>query len=438
MRFTQIRYVPKTVSLKYEDRKSDTDSVTIERTVQEEPSPEFQAALAGFRRFLRQLTGIQDKKWLEKAIITGVHLKYSKEDRRGYMVTLTRAIDASNSPVNLTTPLIFEEDEAEDPVGEQIELLIAEAEAFLGGARAQLSLAVEGNGQQVRQDDLEAAIEAEQEATRRQRQREAFEIRSALAGALPELPDKDPWQDDELVDLIGDAWGVQELEHDGRSYDGFYRHETADHQVAWCYLRGLPNPGFFYGVPAPDEIPTYEGEELIKLARSLYWPKPDVEPETTSPAETQAEPTPTATFASSTRPKPEPGEATVVLLAGIHTLMFERDGAELAWSAMHEAGGTDAEIESMLRGAFLGRGKGDNRFGISEPVGMNGDGPVKFEVVEFTMDPLSAATGKGKKKQVLQGQLLLDAVRGMLDIPEPEPEPVGVAAGNADDLFGDD
>jgi hypothetical protein len=467
MRFLKIKYANGLVSLKYENRQSETDSSSTEREVREEPTPEFQAALAGFKPHLRKLTGIKDKEWLDKAIITGVRLSYSKEgDRRGYMVSMTRSIDASDSPVNLTTPLIYEEEEAEDAVGEQIEALIEEARLFLKGARAQLSLDdAEQKSPEGSQQDLEDAIEAEQEATRRIRQQQGFEVRSALVGALPDLPAG--WSaegtfrpdDDDLAELIADAWDDVEIQFEGNTYAGFYRHETADHQVVWCWLRSGINPGFFYSIAAPDAfdpfsaLPTYDGKELLQLARSLYYPGDTVaaasidvekqaqESEETGPAELSDYPT-CEGFRKATRPAAEPGDVTTLLMQGIHTLIFEGDSAGATWLEFWHDGATSEQLETAIRGAFLLRGKGDNRFGISEPLGMNGSEPVTYEVVEFTMDPLSAATGKGKKKQKLEGHLLVDAVRSMLQIPDASeqetPEAsvaveVGAGAGDAAD-----
>jgi hypothetical protein len=311
-------------------------------------------------------------------------------------------------------------------------------------------------------ETVDEALEGvEEEATRRIRQQPDFEIRSALAGALPDLPAG--WSpdgefrpdDDDLTEFISDSWADQEYEFEGTPIAGLFRHETADHQVVWCYLMPDPKLAFFYGIAAPDQfnpvdaIPTYQGAELLELARSLYYPddaRP--EPEQAAPAAADAPPTPepdvqpARDFAALTRPQADPGELTTVLMQGLHTLLFEAGPLAIeTLRTMHELSATDGVIEDTIRGAFLQRGKGLPRFGLSEPLGMNGNEPIDFATIDCTLEPLSISTGKGKKKQKLEGQLLVDAVRSMLQIPEPpadaeEPVLAGAAAED-DDLFGD-
>jgi hypothetical protein len=457
MRFTKIRYADKTVTLAWEE-KTDRRAITTEESCAEEPAPEFDKALKSMGGFLRELTGIKDKVWLEKAEVVSVRVNYSKEDRRGIIISVKRPVEASNSPVTLSTPLVWEPDDADLPVFQALDELVEQAAAYQKGARAQQELSLDPPAQQ----DLEDAIEAEQEATRRIRQQQDFEIRSALAGALPDLPAG--WSpdgefrpdDDDLTEFISDSWADQEYEFEGTPIAGLFRHETADHQVVWCYLMPDPKLTFFYGIAAPDQfnpvdaIPTYQGAELLELARSLYYPddaRP--EPEQAPPAAADAPPTPepdvqpARDFAALTRPQADPGELTTVLMQGLHTLLFEAGPLAIeTLRTMHELSATDGVIEDTIRGAFLQRGKGLPRFGLSEPLGMNGNEPIDFATIDCTLEPLSISTGKGKKKQKLEGQLLVDAVRSMLQIPEPpadaeEPVLAGAAADDVDDLFGD-
>ena len=180
---------------------------------------------------------------------------------------------------------------------------------------------------------------------------------------------------------------------------------------------------------------------------SIYFPEQRVDPASQEPEEAAP---PAAGdvldlegFRKATRPAAEPGEITTILMQGVHTLIFEGVVA-VRWQELRAKGATDEEIETAVRGAFLLRSKGQNKFGFSEAVGMNGDGPVDYAGIDCTMEPLAVMTGKGKKRQKLEGEQLVQAVRSMLLIPEvSEPDAqaaveFAAAAAKDDDLFGED
>lgn len=105
----------------------------------EEPTPEFKASLQALAPFIPVILDLPGS-YADTIIIKGITIVYKGDAQKlGFTISASRPVAWSNSPANINTPLVYEEDETELPVGlfEGIKNVIDKATDYVNGERAE-------------------------------------------------------------------------------------------------------------------------------------------------------------------------------------------------------------------------------------------------------------------------------------------------------------
>lgn len=440
LRFTKIRRDDKTVALEYEE-KSGKDYTTGVLVSKSAPEPEFDSTLQAMKPELLKLLQL-DKKFGEDITIRAVAIKYAKDERSGVVITAIKPLRMLNAPFVINSPHLPEpnEDGSAGGMSSDFIKLLNRLEELAGhfkeGERAQGEMFDDEDEtptprRREKQDDIEDQIESEKrEATRRIIARESERVLRAI---LPAEWTAGTDANDIATELIDIFDGVEftdehpELSKD-RSWPGLILHKPEDPESlwVWCQVRtdnGVP--AFWYAID-PEHydatVATLRGEKLFALVRKMYdlaVPEaPRIEglpvvPE--APAdETDAE------WLTRTRPRPESRtEKTAILLQAVHTVIMETAAASL-FRDMIRDGAFDKEIALSLDTLLLVHGKSQPKYGWSETIGAhNNEQSLEFVEIEVTTSPLTFTVDKGRKREKIEQEQLIRAIRSWLDIPVP-------------------
>jgi hypothetical protein len=292
--FTKVRYAGGKVELGIVAINGES-SDKIECTSNEDPRPEFSAALQGLRRFLPQILDLpadyfegNSEEGKPPVQVTGISIRsIAKSDRRGYVITFTKEVSGANAPWAPATPFLIEpkEDTGEHAyrreLFEALDRVVKEAELYRKGVRAQQELPLPGRRTEeaLPLDDELVARRSEAEARRRRMWphfREA--LPSALKLSIDGFASADV-KDDELYDLIAEEWDDVAHEFEGTEFTGLVRTPAdGEGQVVYSYVIGGPKLAYFFDVEAPDHfqrhaaVPDLNDDDVLRWARHHYWP----------------------------------------------------------------------------------------------------------------------------------------------------------------------
>ena len=144
MRFTSIKSNGKRVHLEWTTPAEKDPDAQVAHTLESKqpPAPEFTAALQAFRGEVGTLLELP-KSWMEQVNVTGLSINYEDDGRQGLIVTFTRPLDRTNSPVLVNTPHLREASDEEtgcylpDAMIELLKEVEIHAAAYVDGTRAQ-------------------------------------------------------------------------------------------------------------------------------------------------------------------------------------------------------------------------------------------------------------------------------------------------------------
>jgi predicted nucleic acid-binding Zn-ribbon protein len=111
--FQKIKYSPKKgVRLEWVEKQDQGHEREVKLRSEDDPSPEFAAALHAFGRWVRELLGLDRDEWRADLQVLGVSFTEEESGTRGLVVTAARKITLAESVVTtaiLNTPYVPEE-----------------------------------------------------------------------------------------------------------------------------------------------------------------------------------------------------------------------------------------------------------------------------------------------------------------------------------------
>jgi len=441
LRFTKIRYDGETVELEFEE-KSGKDYITSTLRSKSAPDPEFEATLSAMKPELLKILQL-DRKYGEDVTVRSVAIKYAKDERSGIVITATKPLRLLNAPFVINSPHLPEPNEDGSAGGMSSDLvrllnrLEELAEHYKAGERAQGEMFDNEDEKpqprrREKQDDIEEQIEDEKgEARRRIVARESERVLRAILPA--------EWTagntDNDIAAALLDVFDAIEFtdEHEelrkDRTWPGLILHKPEDPASlwVWCQVRtdnGVP--AFWYDVD-PEHynatVATLRGKALFALVRKVYGltapEAPRIEgipavPE--APAEGESD----EDWLKRIRPRPESrAEKTAILLQAVHSVIADSETAA-AWRELAQKGADDDGIALMLETLLIVRGKSQPKFGWTEALGIhNNERAIEYVEIEVTTSPLSFTIDKGRKREKVEREQLIQAIRAWLDIPQP-------------------
>lgn len=458
MRFKKIKFANEEVELVYSE-SSDDDSLEIVRKCKQEPTPEFQAALKALHRHVPRLTDLPEK-YLATAEVTSLHLSYDKDgDRSAVSISVKRPVKLSNSPLVFTTPNFGEnETTAGDKLFDDIDTLCRHARGYVNGERSQVAM-FEGSKKKQKRDAVTGQlsigddIEAEKkEGARIIRAREAQAAFAAIMGPRPDVGVPDDIEDPPLADIIMRRFDEvvhvdNEGDPDAKRIAGLYRWQResgaeGESDVAWCQVNtdgGIER--YWFDVPPMDfdqaaVPPTATHSKLVRMLREA-WGLPLSEARVeeqriedagdAEAAQERAQQDREAAidaYRRSVRPSPMPeglNVTTAMVMQAIHTAIFDAVGAPEMWFDLQRTGCDDVQLMQHIFDALNTRANGQPTFRFNEPIGLLQDEKnLVYHNAEFTLDPVSVVVGKGRKRESIEGDRFVKAVRAMLNITEVE------------------
>lgn len=150
MELTKVRLTAEEVRIEYREANA-RGTRTVHYTSADAPLPEFKTALLAFRPYVLAVCGLREEGLSERLGVRGVTVSYDSTGRRGLTVTGLLEVTRSNAPLVLNTPLVWEESEEDEASpsflrADELGLLATltdQAERYLAGERAQMSLALD-------------------------------------------------------------------------------------------------------------------------------------------------------------------------------------------------------------------------------------------------------------------------------------------------------
>ncbi|MGH7469751.1 MAG: hypothetical protein ACRENP_17515 [Longimicrobiales bacterium] len=464
IRFTKIRYAQKDekpVNLAWKDA-SGADSITTTLESASEPEPEFIKTLRAFRPEVLKLCRLP-RAWGDDAEVRQVTIGWTKDDRRTVQITMVKPLPDSNAPLVINTPYLPEPAENGQGGGMStnmmnlLDQLEQVAERYVAGERAQKELALDDarekkNGRRVKQDDIEEAIEgSDDEAGYLIRRREHLAALKLVLGSDRQFAQA-PTDQELAVALIEEFDRVETHDPDDADrqtlWPGIFQHAPepvpGGPGYVWCAVRtdgGVP--AFWYDVDPPLFLAnwsalaaTLRGAPLFAAVHELFdLPTPD-EPSAQDATENEVVSTETAEqWAERTFPRPDAGDVAGAILQTLHVVALGDQGEMIdSWFAAHLEGVTDAELLSMFETGLVLRAKGQEKFGLPTVATGSQHNEQEIVYVEVTAridsGAASITAGKGRKKQTVDFEQIVQLLRALLDISDVT---VGV---NADDTAG--
>lgn len=143
MKFTKIRYAGGTVELVLTESPSKNDTDERTRRSTDQPRPEFVAALKALDRVVVHVCELPHE-WTDQIEVFQLTIqRHPKTERRSFVISAKKPVETASGPFVIHTPRVAEADLDDDSHGlseeatERVDELIAEAERFLRGEKAQ-------------------------------------------------------------------------------------------------------------------------------------------------------------------------------------------------------------------------------------------------------------------------------------------------------------
>ena len=142
----KVKWDGSVMQIHYSITRDDGGSDEYTLRCRDQPRPEFEQAMNALIPHIGEWLEINDEHWVQGLKPRGVSFTHHPELGLGAVVTALRDLDKCNSPVTINTPNNFEEPSFEDGPcldGNCVDALkevIEEANAYIDGYRAQLSL----------------------------------------------------------------------------------------------------------------------------------------------------------------------------------------------------------------------------------------------------------------------------------------------------------
>lgn len=114
-RLEKIHIDSKLVTIKYSLEREDGERDNIVISSHEKPKKEFRDAMQALKAHASDILEVEEE-WLVDSTVKAVSFK-RKDGFLGASISVCRPIDMANSPVNFTTPLLFNDNKQHDGIG---------------------------------------------------------------------------------------------------------------------------------------------------------------------------------------------------------------------------------------------------------------------------------------------------------------------------------
>ena len=140
-RMEKIKISPDGVEIHYSVAKKHDVRDELSLISEERPIPQFAMALQAFDTYVQKLCEWPGEKGSDTGIlVTIVHISYNEKEARSIIVTAKKDLTGSKGPFCFNTPLVQEGKESKcftSDIGEKLDNLIKQANAYLDGERLQ-------------------------------------------------------------------------------------------------------------------------------------------------------------------------------------------------------------------------------------------------------------------------------------------------------------